>query len=887
MNRREPTHDQAITALPLSPLLSPAPLPALGLLLMLVPLFVRATSTFSMMPGWDQDPIAAYDPVSGLGPSGSLLIDGLIVLGSVLIGVSRSVRFGIKEGLGVATLLAFMYAVYVGRADAAVLSMRVGFSWLSAAVAAGTLVFERDPRIRRLVLSCILGFAALLAIRAGVQVYIEHPQAVAGFAAHKPQFLLSHGWTPDSAMARAYERRLLQADATAWFSLSNVLASVSATMTLVFAGLFLAPMLLRKRDRDTQAPASTDAGIRFSRSDQACLIVGLSLSAFTLYLSDSKGGLAVVVVGFGYLALLSVLTRWRNRHLSPASASPILTAMVVLIALTAFIGPLALVAGRGLMGERLNELSMLFRWYYLQGATRIALDHPLTGVGTEGFQYAFMSAKPPLCPEDVSSPHSILFDYLACLGLIGGTIAGLVLVALAWRVSAAPFVAGAASPPSPPPPNPNDTPALAGKLDRQIVWLVPALTTIIASWLDTRVMTPELAGARLFGLLGWGAMSMGLLGVLAKLDVSAPGVRRLALAVSPAALALIAHCQVEVTASWPISVGWVFLFLGCCASLADPTSARFSAPHAAPTTSARVTPPGRIHRKLGVAFACFVPLVLCGAGAIAWRWESRVREAAEALQPVAIFSSRLRSIESERSADGRPIPIEQAAANLLTEIEHAAPALSAECSGEAVRDPVIRGITRLARAVTSEADKQLVAAISIFPTDWRTRRALSEVRIRASAAARACGDPETALRLSLEAIAAVAPETNGAVPATRPPLTPPATLLRARVLAYLSRAELLRSAAAPTKDPGPGSAEVAAALATFDQIAALDPFNPDIPYRSFQLAQELNDKASARRYAQRALELQRECRLDPLARGLNEQQIAELSAAAPPPGSAP
>src|SRR5690606_14992553 len=97
-------------------------------------------------------------------------------------------------------------------------------------------------------------------------------------------------------------------------------------------------------------------------------------------------------------------------------------------ALAAVILPLAAIALRGLLGERLGELSLLFRSFYLRGAIAIIADHPLLGVGPAGFKDAYMLAKPAIAPEDVTSAHSVLFDLGATLGL-----AGLAWIALlAW-----------------------------------------------------------------------------------------------------------------------------------------------------------------------------------------------------------------------------------------------------------------------------------------------------------------------------------------------------------------------------------------------------------------------------------------------------------------------
>ena len=91
------------------------------------------------------------------------------------------------------------------------------------------------------------------------------------------------------------------------------------------------------------------------------------------------------------------------------------------------------VAARGLIGESLGERSILFRWFYMRGATGIIADEPVLGVGPAGFQPAYAMHKPAISPEDVTSPHSIFFDYIATLGVFGVALGVLAILAI-WRI---------------------------------------------------------------------------------------------------------------------------------------------------------------------------------------------------------------------------------------------------------------------------------------------------------------------------------------------------------------------------------------------------------------------------------------------------------------------
>ena len=114
-------------------------------------------------------------------------------------------------------------------------------------------------------------------------------------------------------------------------------------------------------------------------------------------------------------------------------ARRILHRLLLLAGLAGIAIPLLAVVVRGLVGERLSELSLLFRWFYMQGAARIFAQHLPVGVGPDGFQEAYLLAKPVLSPEAVASPHNILWDWLSTLGLFGVAWCVL-LVTLAMRV---------------------------------------------------------------------------------------------------------------------------------------------------------------------------------------------------------------------------------------------------------------------------------------------------------------------------------------------------------------------------------------------------------------------------------------------------------------------
>lgn len=846
----------------------------LGLLLLLVPVFVRASTTTSLLPGWDQDPLTVYDPPTGFGPTGSFALDGVMMLGAAMLALRHvtkpTARWGITVALGLlATVCCGLFFRDVSTDPNAMHNARIATTWISSVIAALTLAAAcRHTQIRRIALACTLGFIALLAIRAGVQVFVDHPIVVADFKARREEIFASRGWTPDSTMARTYERRLLQPDASAWFGLSNVLASFAAASAVAFSGLLLISRNTIRKLLNTERLLDTN------RVPTLGAWLGLFVSLFALYCTQSKGGLFVVASGLAALALLLAISWWLARRENAAAQSFPPRIIAIGIGLGCIALPIALIALRGLLGPEFGDRSLLFRWYYLTGATRIFADNPFTGVGAEGFQQTFMRAKPPLCPEDVTSPHSILFDYFASLGLLGGGVLALAFVTLAVIIAKSPWrgLLGSQSHNSEAlrPPQPQTTTSF--KPERQSILLIAAFATAAAAMFERGNMTPEMASTRIVGLIAWGGLGVLLLPLLAWFDakISQPQPSTstskpsrsafaphalLAFALAPSALALIAHAQIEVTASWGLSCALFFAWIGAIAGLGgdedtshqSPASANESTPNAASAQQRLFAIAGPCIAVSLCAFVCAIKV---------WGWESNVRHAANSLHTVAMYHLRLQS--AQRLAPHLRAPEErQIFADLNAD-------LAASGSTQILHHPagsqIADALTRLTQARLTAASTDLQRALSALPNDWRTRRALSEIELRLAFIAR---DQRNTAATTTHADAALKAVTwDSAIPA-------PSGLLRAVTIVHKARADLLGE--------GHRAEEDRARLATFEQIALADPFNPDVPYQSFLIARQLSMPDAAHKFAAAALELQKQAWLDPLARGLSDAQVAELS----------
>jgi hypothetical protein len=777
-----------------------------GLVGVLIAACARVVASHDPLPGWGLDPVSAAAPLDGIGPAGDMLLAAISFAGlaCVLAGAARAGEKvpGLALLLGALGLVPIVYHGWIG-ADRSVENMHIGAVW-AGAIAGGlaALVACRHPGERALAAAACAAVAGPLFFRAALQVYSEHPVLVEDFKNRREEILSGHGWSPDSAMARSYERRLSQPDASAWFSMSNVYASVLAGCLAVFAAGVVAGV--RSRLWFT--------GSRQDRYRMAGLVLGLVLSGGGLVLaipaggSPSKGALAAALLGIALVAASLLRSKLPGR-VTKLARGEVIGVGVVLVALAA-------VLLRGIAGERIGELSLLFRWYYIQAAGRIFGEHPMWGVGPADFQGAYLLAKNPLNPEEVASPHSVLFEYASTLGALGLSWCALLLggAALAGRNLLR------AREGREPEPKPAPRPA-----DYALLLAVVAPCAAISFATEALPLARSVGDA--FGLLvfdglvkaaAWTLLWVGLAAALLGLARS----RLLLVGLSAGALAVLAHSQIELTATDVGAAAWAMVLLGAAAAPAGPE-------------------PGRGRASiLGAGLAG-----LCTLGAVAavvpvWGWQSVLRTTSQSVAETTLLEQRYVAIARGESPEeprllvqdlgealGRPVsPTPEGVASALTELRRDRIGRAADSIEELARDP---------RVPSREV-------------------AHSAVRLRATLAAMA-RDGDT--REPLLAATALAEWASRRWPRD------------SRTLRDLAQ---MRGALAEA-----GLGEADGDLEPLRKAAQLDPYSPDLAFRLATRLAELGRPDEAAEWAANALR-NHECRrLDPVA-GLSEGQLRRV-----------
>jgi len=467
---------------------------------------------------FDVDPASVPGPFPALGPGGSMLIDAviLVVAGSALTRLVRRGR-GIDPVLVVLGLLPLPVILWHARLD--VLQAWRAFDWFAvAALGVAMAHLVRVPSSRRAVAAIVLGGIAAMGVRGGWQVFVEHADTVAYFDAHRAEILASRGWTADSAAALAFERRLRQPEATGWIGFSNVFSGLAGAGAILMLAM-LAAWRVRRR-------GSVEAG-----GPVVLGLVGVGL-LILVGLNGSKG--AIAACGLAVPIALLAVGPWSD--VDPRRLGR--------LALGAGVVALLAIAARGLLPEdALGDRSLLFRWHYTQGAASMVAEHPLVGVGPDGFQDAYLLHKPLRSPENVASAHGMAIDWLASLGVTG----------LGWFALAALIVVRRGDDAVEAEATPDSASGRLGPVGfaAATAFVVLTVQAIVESPGDGGAIAVRVAAVAVGGLVG--VSSFGLLG-----ELDGRMVRRLAVA---AAAVIIAQGQIEMLFWQPgsVAVSWTLL----------------------------------------------------------------------------------------------------------------------------------------------------------------------------------------------------------------------------------------------------------------------------------------------------------------------------------------
>lgn len=537
-----------------------------GACIILFSALARVLTSPSRIPYWDIDPVTSWAPDTTRTPAMSLLLDALVWLAaSAIIWAEGRAGRGIAWKTGLLALIGCVGVALHGWVLTPLTaiggsppthgdfqSMSLGSAWASAIVGAWALsMAARDAAIKRTAAATLFGVVIVLAAKGAMQVFIDHPRLVAEFNARKDEMLATQGFQPGSVNARLFERRLVQSEATGWFGLSNVYGSIMAAGTAAFLSLAIGATRAARAAKDADCIADQRRPVS---SSEAALLWLATLTASTgLALSQSKGAIVAGFVG-GLLVLTLSFSQRKHKLRIPSLALRHAPLLFPLLALSAVIL-------RGFLGERIDELSLYFRWQYLLGAARTILAHPIFGTGPAGFKDQYLLFKEPTNPEEIESPHCLPMDWLATLGLFGAVW---LILWITWLSRAGATTSGADRGESESAPATTDT-------FRTFTPLTVAISMVVGSslafsfWAEWAMYLPESLIIMIFAGLAWWLIAR----VTAQVATNDLALR---ISLFASATVLATHSMIEITGVLSGSCAFTFLTVALASAARAPSA---------------------------------------------------------------------------------------------------------------------------------------------------------------------------------------------------------------------------------------------------------------------------------------------------------------------------
>ncbi|QYK49396.1 MAG: O-antigen ligase family protein [Phycisphaeraceae bacterium] len=855
----------------------------IALLLILFPTLLRVLLINDPFPIWDVSPFKFPAPSVGVPPTLAMTLDVMAIIGAALALIVSGARVRLIEPLLLAAgaIAVALHALFIdgGSLD----NLRIGSCWVSALAAGiGIRHLASDPIIRRWVFTLVLGASMPLAVHSLVQVFVEHPATVASYRANPSSFLDARGWTPGSAMARNYERRLMQPEATGWFGMANVHATFAAAFVIGWVGVVVAPAIERRlsarsqpRNSATRTKGSAAGASHAIRGEPILIGLMVMLAIVMLLLTRSKGGFAACVLGLallgiGWAVVPRVLAHWRV--CGSDRKSRVIELIPPLLGPAVAAGMIGLIALRGMIGTSIGELSLLFRWFYISAATRIFGEQPLLGVGPADFRPAYELAKNPLSPEEVTSPHSVVFDWASMLG-VGGIAWTVILLGWTMALGYGVFAVARSREPA------AQTTTQSGLRARSSLGMtgwafaiigLSCLTAFIIELggyadvlpMGTRLsdMAIVISQSRLPGMILW---------LLATALLIARPIDDLLLkrTLGCVGISLLASACIDVAPVWPNSAALFFVMLGLAAS-------ENVAPEDRPTRRERAT--GMFAASILLLTA--TPMVWAGPRVI--EWEREIIDAGTDARHIGMLSIRLDAINNQSPLRGDSLELWRLDAD-----DPSSPDRS-RSNRELLNRKINRSASDAAGVLLNSharlsGDFEIIPGAD-FPLVGGPRKFTHERTLNA-----AC---ETAL-IAVEAAMQARSITLSTVDKEALDQGVSRSVFIAKVAAHieppssssygsLARAHLRAATIRGLDSPG-GKEAMSAAISAFERAASLDPHGITYPLQLFELGRQTGDRDLARKWAEELLRRNENMRLDPV-RALTPEQVSRAEAALRP-----
>lgn len=337
----------------------------------------------------------------GAQPGTTFLITGLIAAVAALVacvrlvgGGGRYCRTGAELGAAILLLAGVISIARAGQKHLACIGV---IDFLGMVLYLLTLrQLLRRPRQIRLALAVVLTTGVVVIVKCAYQHWVELPETLAYYEAHKRELVQEDGadpvGAPSSGFQYDYEQRLRAASPTGYYGHPNLLGShlILFIMTAVAAAV--------GRRRAGRAWWTAAAPLAVAVGGAAALVS-----------TKSKGAMVACAIA---LVCWLVGQGWGGRLARRPRAALVGCALLLAVGVGALAGVLR--ANPEALGR-----SILFRTMYWRGAWKMVADLGPLGVGANNFGRHFTKYKSADCPEEVESPHSWPVRFAAEWGALG------------------------------------------------------------------------------------------------------------------------------------------------------------------------------------------------------------------------------------------------------------------------------------------------------------------------------------------------------------------------------------------------------------------------------------------------------------------------------------
>jgi len=249
----------------------------------------------------------------------------------------------------------------------------------------------------KLLLAVIAALGVVSAYQCAEQFFVGNQMMIEQYEQDREAVLEPLGIQPGTFAQFLFEHRLHTRGVRGFFTTSNSAGSFTLLASFAAIGLFIGKLKSLKND------AFVSLRLVITGIGAAIVILGLVITR-------SRGAIAASLTAAAMFVTYLLFGNWLKKYRK----------VIFIICLLLFVVVGCAVVRYGIAHGRLpGGNSMLVRWQYWTGASKMYADYPLTGVGGGNFGSFYAHYKPAAALESVADPHNFLLSIATQYGPLG------------------------------------------------------------------------------------------------------------------------------------------------------------------------------------------------------------------------------------------------------------------------------------------------------------------------------------------------------------------------------------------------------------------------------------------------------------------------------------